>query len=300
MLTVCGGGIQVEGRLLRIARLDGEQYRSPQDPDAILGGLRKCGERIDLFTFMQRLPETSPKYAYPMEWDNLAALPVTTFDHWWTKQIDNKTRNMVRKAEKKGVLVREVPFNDALVRGIWEVYNECPVRQGKAFRHYGMDLQTVHKVEATHLESSIFIGAFLGDRLIGFVKLTTDETRTEVNLINIVSMVQHRDKAPTNALIAQAVRICAERGIPYLLYSNFAYRKKQPEGISNFKENNGFQRVDLPRYYVPLTRLGSVAFRLGLHHGLVDLVPEPVAAKLRDLRKAWYDRRFHDSATMAS
>jgi hypothetical protein len=234
-----------------------------------------------------------------MEWDNLAVLPVSTFDHWWTKQIDNKTRNMVRKAEKKGVLAREVPFNDALLHGIWQVYNECPVRQGRRFAHYGMDLQTVHKVEATHLDSSIFIGAFLGDRLIGFVKLTCDETRTEANLINILSMIQERDKAPTNALIAQAVRVCAQRGIPYLVYSNFTYRKKNPEGISHFKQNNGFEQVNIPRYYVPLTRLGAVAFRLGLHHGWANFIPQPLAAKLRDLRKAWYDHRFHHSETQA-
>src|SRR2546422_4926917 len=29
------------------------------------------------------------------------------------------------------------PFGDALVQGIWEVYNESPVRQGKRNVHYG-------------------------------------------------------------------------------------------------------------------------------------------------------------------
>jgi len=53
----------------------------------MLEALRKCGTRIDLFTFMQRLPETSPKYDYPMESDNLAALRITTFDDWW-KEAD--------------------------------------------------------------------------------------------------------------------------------------------------------------------------------------------------------------------
>src|SRR5437773_1138904 len=61
------------------------------------------------------------------------------------------------------------------------------------------------------LDRSIFIGAFLGETLIGFVKLVTDLNRTHANLMNVVSMVKHRDKAPTNALIAAAVRSCAER-----------------------------------------------------------------------------------------
>src|SRR5208283_732579 len=182
------------------------------------------------------------RYRYSVEWNNFAVLPVSTFEHWWTQQIGFKARNKAKQAEKKGVTVREVPFDDALIRGIWEVYNECPVRQGRRFTHYGKDLDTVRKVEATHLENSIFIGAFLGDKLIGFVKLVHDETRTQAGLMNIVSMIQHRDKAPTNALIAHSVRSCAERGISYLVYSSFAYGKKQRDSISDFKERNGFQQ----------------------------------------------------------
>jgi hypothetical protein len=292
MVEVCGKEIRIWGRLIRIARLEADKYKFLDDPEVLLDGLRNSGTRVDLFTFMQRLPETSPKYAYPMEWDNLAALPVTTFDHWWTQQIGFKARNKAKQAEKKGVVVREMPFNDALVKGIWEIYNECPVRQGRRFPHYGKDVETVYREEATFLDSSVFIGAFWGDSLIGFVKLVHDETRTQAGLMNIVSMIRHRDKAPTNALIAQAVRSCAERGISYLVYSSFAYSKKERSSISDFKERNGFARVDLPRYYVPLTHLGSAALRLGLHHRFADHLPESLTAKLRELRSAWYNRRF--------
>ena len=292
LINICGKDIRVTGRLFRIASLEGDKYVFLDDPGPILDVLRKCGVRIDLFTFMQRLPETSPKYAYPMEWDNLAALSVSTFDHWWTQQIGFKARNKAKQAEKKGVTLREVPFDDALVRGIWEVYNECPVRQGRPFTHYGKDVDTVRKEEATFLDSSIFIAAFLGGKLIGFVKLVADETRTQAGLMNIVSMIQHRDKAPTNALIAHAVRACAERGISYLVYSSFAYGKKQRDSVSDFKERNGFQRVDLPRYYVPLTHMGWAGFTLGLHHRFVYHLPEPVVAKVRELRNVWYNRKM--------
>src|SRR5882672_9965433 len=121
MMNVCGRSIRVEGQLIRVAHLDGEKYTFPDDPEVMLDGLRKCGMRIDLFTFLQKLPETSPKYTYRMEWDNLAVLPVSSFETWWTKQVDNKTRNMVRKAEKKGVETREIDFGDTVVRAIWEI-----------------------------------------------------------------------------------------------------------------------------------------------------------------------------------
>lgn len=292
VLNVCGKQIRVQGKLLRIARLEADKYQFLQDPQALVEGLQQCGNRVDLFTFMQKLPDATPQYTYPMEWDNLAALPVTTFDDWWTKQIGFKARNKAKQAEKKGVAVREVVFDEVLVRGICEIYNECPVRQGRLFPHYGKDFETVYREEATFLDSSVFAGAFLGDTLIGFIKLVHDETRMQAGLMNIVSMVRHRDKAPTNALIAQAVRSCAERKISYLVYSNFAYGLKQRSTVSDFKERNGFRRIDLPRYYVPLTSLGMAAFRLGLHRRLVDHLPESMASKLRELRELWYNRRF--------
>jgi len=290
-MNVCGKDIVIQGKLVRIARLDEDTYEFPKNPETVAAALRKCGTRIDLFTFMQILPESQPKFSYPMEWGNLAVLPISTFEHWWKCQISSFPRNRARQAEKKGVTIREALLDEALVRGIWEVYNECPVRQGKPFEHYGKDLETVRSELATFPESSIFIGAYIGDKLIGFIKMTYDETLTQANMMNIVSMMSHRDKAPTNALIAQAVRSCAGRGIKHLVYQSFSYGKKQGDSLSNFKEINGFKRVDLPRYYIPLTALGWAAFRLGLHKKFADRIPESVLTKLRELRNAWYRRK---------
>lgn len=295
-MNVCGKDIRIEGRLIRIARIDGDKYNFPNDPETMLHSLRKCGTRIDLFTFLQKLPETTPKYAYPMEWDNLAVLPVSTFDHWWKEQIRSFPRNRARQAEKKGVVLREVACDEMLIRGICEIYNECPVRQGRPFPHYGMSVERAREYAGTFPDRSIYVGAFLGDTMIGFVKLVTDETRSHACLVHILSMVRHKDKAPTNALIAQAVRVCAERGISHLVYENFSYGKKQGDSLSHFKEVNGFERMDLPRYYVPLTALGRLAFRLGLHRRLVDHLPESLASKLRGIRRSWLDRKLQSVA----
>lgn len=293
LISVQGVEVRIQGRILRIARREGEIHRAVADPESLLEGLRRADVRVDLFTFMQGLPNAAPKYPYPWEWDNLAVLPVSTFEHWFTRQIGFKARNKAKQAEKKRVTICEVPFDDSLAQGIWAIYNESPIRQGRRFPHFGKDFETVRKEEATFLGSSVFIGAFLDGKLIGFAKLSYDEARVQANLVNILSLIQNRDHAPTNALIAQAVRSCAERGIRFLVYSNFAYGRKQKSSLSDFKERNGFQRVDVPRYYVPLTGLGQIALRLGLHHRLMDLLPEPIAAKARQLRRAWYHRVLH-------
>lgn len=277
---------------MRSAFIDGEGYEFLEDPEVVLKSLRSSGARIDLFTFIQKLSDTTPRYNYPLEWDNMAALRVSTFDDWMTKQIDFKVRNKVRKAAKNGVVVKEVPYDEAFVQGISAIYNESPIRQGKPFWHYGKDIDAVRRMNGTFMDRSIFIGAFFEGNLIGFVKLVTDETKSQAGLMQIVSMIQHRDKAPTNALVAQSVRSCAERGISYLWYANMSYGKKQNDALAEFKRHNGFQKVELPRYYVPLTLAGRVALRLGLHHGLTNWIPEPVAARYRRIRTQWYARRF--------
>jgi hypothetical protein len=297
MLRIHGRDVRIDGRIVRVAQIEGDKYcfLGDDEPASIIEGLRKCGTRVDLFTFVQKVTDTSPKHHYPWESDNFAALPVSTFDHWWMKQLGFKGRNKAKQAEKKGVTLREMPFDEFLVRGIWTIYNECPIRQGKRFPHYGMSLERVHEYAGTFLDRSVFIGAFLGDSLIGFAKLTIDESGTQAGLMHIVSMVQHRDKAPTNALIAQAVRSCAERKIPYLIYSNFAYGNKQRDTLSDFKERNGFQRVDVPRYYVPLTSIGAAAFHLGMHRKLIDRIPEAWIVQLLKMRSSWYARTMQSS-----
>lgn len=192
---------------------------------------------------------------------------------------------------EKGIVVREVPFDDALVRGISAVYDESRVRQGKPFWHYGKDLETVRRENGTFLERSVFIGAFLGDNLVGFAKLVCDPEESRAGLMQIVAMIRHWDKAPTKALIAQAVRSSAERNIGYILYGHFTYGRKPRDNLGLFKQLNGFLRIELPRYYVPLTPLGRAALRLGLHHPLVSRIPEPLLARLRKARSRWYGGR---------
>jgi hypothetical protein len=292
MIEVDGTKIQVRGSLVKIARLDGEKFLFAADPERMIQTLRNRRQRIDLFTFIQRATEPSPKFSYPMEWDNLAALSISSFDYWWNQQLGFKARNKAKQAQKKGVEIREVPFSDDLVKGIWEIYNETPVRQGRKFPHYGKDLETVRREEATYLDESIFVGAFLGEKLVGFIKILIDRDGNQAGLLNIVSLIAERDKAPTNALVAAAVKACASRGLSLLTYSNFSYGKKQRDSLSDFKERNAFQRIDVPRYYVPLTALGHAALRLKLHHRLADRIPEFASERLREFRDAWYKRRF--------
>lgn len=292
--------IWVEGSLLRIAHLDGEKYTSAGDPEEIAAVIAASGRRTDLFTFLQHPPDTQPRYPYVMEWDNLAVLPVTSFDNWWNNQIRSVARNRARQAEKKGVIVTEIPFSNELLLGIVAIHNESPLRQGRRFPHYGMTVEGARRYAGTFLDRTRFLAAYFNNQIIGFLKLTLSDTGVHACIVNVLSMMQHRDKAPSNALIAKAVQVCASQGTRYLVYENFTYGKKKNDSLSQFKFTNGFRQMDLPRYYIPLTPLGRFALGAGLHRRLSDYCPDLLLERYRNLRRWWYGIRFAKSAGAAA
>src|SRR4051812_6538200 len=104
--------VVVRGKGVKIGRLEEEWYEDGTDPKSLIEGLRKSKDCPDVLCFWQRLPDVTPRFEYQMEPDPVAAIPLQSYAHWWDKQIDAKTRNMVRRAEKKGVVVRQTEFDD--------------------------------------------------------------------------------------------------------------------------------------------------------------------------------------------
>jgi hypothetical protein len=280
--------VVISGRLARTVRLRAEYFEYLKDPYRFLDGLKRGRIHAELFTFLQAIPDRSPRYDFYLQLDSIAVLPVSTYENWWKTQIDGKTRNMIRKAQKAGVAVRAIDFNDLLVQGIAEIYNESPLRQGKPFKHYGKDFETLKKDHISYLERSDFVGAFVRDELIGFIKLVHGEGVS--SLMQIISKISHRDKAPTNALISKAVEICAQRSVPLLHYGVWSRR-----GLGDFKKHHGFERFDVPRYFIPLNLRGKLALKAGLHRDISERLPERWVNSLADLRGKWYSFKFRSS-----
>ncbi len=107
---------------------------------------------------LQRPPEITPKYDYHWDWGNWAAR-TTCFKDWW-ENVPQESRKNVRRAARRGVVVKIVPFDYNLVNGLHRIYNHIPVRDGKLFWHFGKDVQSVRRELATYLDRSEFIGAY--------------------------------------------------------------------------------------------------------------------------------------------
>jgi len=172
-VIVDGKPITISGSLLRVAGVSPaeEHFYDVWAPEEIIDALKERKIRADLFTFWQRIPETAPKFSYHFEWDNVAAIPLKTYEGWLKSQVHQNTRNKIKKAAKNGIEVRVVPFDDTLVNGMIEIFNESRIRQGRQFSHYGKSFQEVKEEWSSDSERCEFVGAYFGTELVGFIKL---------------------------------------------------------------------------------------------------------------------------------
>ena len=185
-----------------------------------------------------------------------------------------------------------------MIEGIVQIYNETPLRQGKRFPHFGKDFATIKKEVSTFMDRSEFIGAYLGDELIGFIKLVY--LGSIASILHIVSKNQHYDKRPTNALIAKAVELCAENDISYLLYGHFTYGNKTGSPLAEFKRRNGFKEFQVPRYDVPLSLWGKAAVRMRLYRGVIGILPSPLLVLLVKTRARFLRSRLGQESSRGS
>lgn len=284
------------GKILKVARIHDEVWvdsRILPNPLEIVDKLGCSMNPPDIFTFAQRLPDVTPHYPYRFEWENVAAASTESYRSWFETQVDRSVRKSVRKSQREGIVTEIAPFDDRLVEGICSIYNESKVRQGKPFWHYGKSFDEVKRENGTYLDRSVFICAYLGEELVGFIKVVIDGEVAA--MMQILSKLAHFSRCPNNALISKTVEVCESRHAKYLLYGEYTYGKKDESTLIDFKAKNGFRKIEFPRYYVPLTAKGELAVKLGLHKGWANLIPGRVTKTLVHLRSKYYAWRASNS-----
>jgi hypothetical protein len=274
-LNVDGKDIILRGNWVKVALIHAEEWLETdvQDPALCVKALKhedSDGLRADIFTFSQKLPATSPKYSYFMERDSVAAIHLTTLKNWWDN-LPQETRKNVRRAEKRGVVVQVRALDNGLLQDLLVLNNDSPVRQGKAFTHYGKTLEEVTRDQKDFLDRCDYICAYVGDELVGVMKLIYKGD--VASILTFLPKASHHDKRPANVLMAKAVELCEKKHISYLTFGMFNYGNKQHTSLREFKIRNGFEEVLVPRYYVPLTMKGAIILKLRLHRGLIGVLP---------------------------
>jgi hypothetical protein len=255
---------------VKIGRSVKEYQYDAHITDQFLDKLRLHG--VDIYSFIDRrwcCPNSNLPSNWKCEDDNVGLLEIKTYDEWY-QAVGKKTRNMIRKAEKSGVKIEVVEPSDRFAEGISKIYNETPIRQERAFPHYGEPLESVKGNMYAVAKTSTFIGAYLDDELVGFIQVLYGDHIAIIS--NILAMQAHWDKALNNAMLAKAVEVCASRGERWLMYGRIGNHPS----LDRFKDSNGFKEFPIARVYIPLTDKGATAIRLRLHQELKDALPNAV------------------------
>ncbi len=281
----------VRGKWLKKATVYDEEWLEEElhDPALCVRTLKDAPSRAlraDLFTFTQKLPATLPKYRYEMELESVAGLSLPSFAEWWEK-LPQETRKNVRRAQKRGVEVKVKEFDDELIRAIRDVNNDSPVRQNVRNVYYGRTLEQVRKDYMSFADRSDFICAYVGEEAIGFLKLVY--RGGVASILNLTTKASQSDKRPANALVAKAVELCDARRISHVTYGLYNYGNKQDSPLREFKIRNGFEEILVPRYYIPLTLRGRLCLRLGLHRGVLGILPHGLIVLGLAARSKWYN-----------
>lgn len=289
-LAVNGNVIVVTGKWIKMAAVHEEEWAELEvdHPERYVEALQHTTalrQRADIFTFSQKPTTTVARYAYPIENESVAVINLHTFQEWW-ESLPQESRKNVRRAQKRGVLVKVKEFDDELIRGIVDVNNDSPMRQGQPNRHYQKSFDQVKKDHSGFVDRSDFICAYCDGEVIGFLKIVY---RGEVaSILQLTPKASHSDKRPANAMLARAIEICASKGISCVTYGLFNYGNKHNTPLREFKVRNGFGEVMVPRYYVPLTTWGAVCLKLKLYRGLLGILPESVIMLLVNARATVY------------
>lgn len=276
--------VLVDGRRLKIAAVKDEEFLDGEpvtDPLPVIAALKSTRLRPDIFSFSQKLPNVTPRYSYYKEWENFAAIPITTYADWLEHRITYDVRKAVKRAQRSGVEIKLAEYDDEFVRGICTIYNETPFRQGKAFWHYQKDFATVKKENATFADRACFIGAYIKGELVGFIKMVY--VGSYAATIQVLSQVKHRREKVSNAMISKALEVCIEKGRTHFVYGRYVYNNPD-SSLTEFKRRNGFEPILVPRYYVPLTVKGAIALKLGLHRSMSEMIPvwmRPILHRVR-------------------
>lgn len=282
-IEVAGQRLEIVGRWPRIARLADEVWIEPPLPEAsnLIDELHASRSRADILSFAQPVDDVQPRHPYPHTWESIAVVDTTNFTAWW-EGLPQETRKHVRRSRKAGVTVRSAAFDDELVAGIKRLYDETPIRQGRRFPHHGKENQAVRRENSSFLARSFFLGAYLGETLIGFVKLV--RVGSAARIMQILASQAHRDTFATQALLAASVELCPSLPARHLIYGQYVYGRKHGSPMTEFKRRNGFRDVRVPRYHVPLNWRGRLALRTGFHQPTRDRVPEPLVNLFLRLR----------------
>lgn len=222
-----------------------------------------------------------------VEWDNRSCLTLSQPQSWVKKQVAKDVREGLRRARREGVEVREIPFDEESFEAIATLFNETPIRQGKRYWHYGKSARQIGEELSPLAGRSVFVGAFLGARLVGFSQIVRLERLRILRTVHVLGSVQAKRVRPVSAMIEWMVQYGWEQGFERLVYGKHNYGGSPNDTLAAFKSRHGFRLTPLRVDYHPLSPWGAWFLAAGLHRSPREMIPAELVHTLKGWRARW-------------
>lgn len=167
----------------------------------------------------------------------------------WLYEIGDKSRNMISKARRNGYCYKEVELND-VAHDIYEIRTSDPMRQGRKIPEYFYTNPPQYVVERSKVRCAqhdeIFVGVFLGDKLVSYITMFLFGQLAEIN--QILCHAEHISNGVMNYNLYCAVVRLIECS-PEVRYLNYMYVDDgKNAGVDLFKKSMGFKSRQLYIY----------------------------------------------------
>jgi len=173
------------------------------------------------------------------------------FTEVWNKDYTKKSRNMVRKAEKKGVTIQEIdPFGR--LNEVLAIHKSSPTRQGRPVDPEYLDPSKVRLYFSYFVKNGYLTktyGAFYDGKLIGYLHVFKHENIMHVG--RLMSDMKHFDMAPNDVLITTMISDCCNsHDVDFAQYYYIeatkrpflkGLRQERGLGVDHFKFEHGFK-----------------------------------------------------------
>jgi predicted O-methyltransferase YrrM len=175
---------------------------------------------------------------WEMAREAVALLDVQASDDDYLKQIGDKSRNMLRKADRNGYVSRVFEHNDHL-EDLHAIHTSKEVRSGRpltdAYREFPQAIRADQGLCRRH--GRIFVGAFRDDHLWGYAQLVLCDELAVIN--RFMGHGERLRDGIMNAVVAHLRQICHERG--GVVAINYLTLRSSTEGLDRFKRSVGFR-----------------------------------------------------------
>lgn len=221
-----------------------------------------------------------------------------SFKHIWEKAYSKHARNRARKAEKEGVVVREVSELDKWISDIQSCnmssfhrtkrYPRYPHSDKEAFLVYlNRHRQLLH-------EGFKVYGAFFRNRLIAYI--ATVESNKLIILMLALSRSEFLPKCPSNALLKYIISYACKDNFSWINYSfdRVPYDPDRPTLLSSlrrFKFEHGFEERPMNIYSLGLTYSGRLLQRLMVVYNNLFIFSERLPIFITDALQQLYERQ---------